>query len=221
MIIDNFNRKKLWEGCILTTIAHAIMIERYPELTNEQSWDGINYNVQDSCGCRGTITFHKKYLVAVFQDINNKEMIEKCAKKGAFSILNIKHKIIEEIARDEALQYVLDDVNGNTVPLITTGFWGINNEIYSGYEYKTVEENGAYIITNQTKEFDENLQALINYYDINGELVKLIESIYFRKIQNTNSDIVLYESEKKILLETYGSELAECKQTLRQIDIII
>lgn len=221
MLIDNFNRKKLWEGCILTTIAHAIMVEEYLELSNEQSWDGMNYNVQDSCGCRGTITFHEKYLVAVFQDINNKKMIEKCIKEGALNILNIKQKSIEDIASDEALQYVLDDVNGNTIPLITTGFWGINNEIYSAHEYKTVEENGAYIITNQIKRLDENLQQLINYYDINDELVKLIESIYFRKIQNPASNIKLRENEKNVLIETYGSELIECKQTLREINIFL
>lgn len=221
MLIDHFNRKKLWEGCILTTIAHAIMVEEYLELSNEQSWDGINYNVQDSCGCRGTITFHEKYLVAVFQDIKNKKMIEKCIKNGAFSILSIKQKIIEDIAKEEALQYVLDDMNGNTVPLITTGFWGINNEIYSEYEFKTVEENGAYIITNQIKGFDVNMQALIDYYDINGELIKVIESVYFRKTQNPNCGIKLQENEKNVLIETYGSELAECKQTLREINIFL
>lgn len=221
MLIDNFDRKKLWEGCILTTIAHAIMVEEYPDLSNEQSWDGINYNVQDSCGCRGTITFHEKYLVAVFQDINNKKMIEKCIKDGALNILNIKEKVIEDLASVEALQYVLDGVNGNTVPLITTGFWGMNNEIYSSYEYKTIKLNGAYIITNQIRGFDENLQALIDYYDINGELIKLIESVYYRKMQNSNSNINLHKNEINGLMETYGPELVECKQTLSEINIFL
>lgn len=221
MFIDNFKRKNLWEGCILTTIAHAIMVEEYLDLSNEQSWDGINYNVQDSSGCRGTITFHERYLVAVFQDINNKKMIEQCIKDGALSILNIQNKEIEEIASEEALQYVLDNVNGETVSIITAGFWGINSDIFCRDEYKTVENNGAYIISNQIKGFDENLQALINYYDINSDLVRMIESVYYRKIQNPENIIKLLHEEKNVLLEIYGSELAECKQTLKEINILI
>lgn len=219
MLVNCFNRKKLWEGCILTTIAHAIMVEEYLELANEQSWDGINYNVQDSCGCRGTITFHEKYLVAVFQDINNRKMIEKCIEDGALNILGTNEKIIENIAKEEALLYVLDDINGKTIPLITTGFWGIDNDIFSKDEYKVIEENGAYIISKHIMSFEENLQALIEYYDINNELVKLIESIYIRKVQNPSSIVKLLDYEKKMLMEIYGEELSECKESFQEINI--
>lgn len=221
MLVNYFNRKRLWEGCILSTIAHAIMVEEYPELANEQSWDGINYNVQDSCGCRGTITFHEKYLVAVFQDINNRKMIEKCIVNGALNIININEKVIEDIAKEEALLYVLDDINGKTVPLITAGFWGIENDIFSKDEYKIIEENGAYIISKQILDFEKSIQALIEYYDIDDKLVKLIESIYIRKIQNPNSIIRLFRHEIKVLMEVYGEELNECKETFREINIII
>lgn len=221
MLIHKFNRNTLWEGCILTTIAHAVMVEQYLELSNEQSWDGMNYSVQDSCGCRGTITFHKKYLVAVFQDNNNKKMMKQCIEKGAIHILGIQQKIIEDIADKEALQYVLDDFDGITVPLVTTGFWGINNDIFSKYEYEVMEENGAYILANQIKSFEENIQALIDYYDMSEKLVRLAESIYFRKIRNPNNKIQLHKNERNILLETYGIELSACKQTFKEINIFL
>ncbi len=51
----NWQREHLWEGCILASIAHAIMVAHYPELSNEQSWDDINYNVQDSLGLEGQL----------------------------------------------------------------------------------------------------------------------------------------------------------------------
>lgn len=219
MRVDNFNRKKLWEGCILTTIAHAIMVGEYPELSNEHSWDGINYSVQDSCGCRGTITFHDRYLIAVFQDMNNKKKIEKCIKEGAFRMLDIKQKQIEDIAREEALQYVLEDVNGKTIPLITTGFWGVEDEIFSKEKYQRIEEDGAYIIENHIKRFDENMQGLIEYYDISDELVNLVESIYSRKMMCPDRIIPLLENEKNLLLKTYESNLDECKQSLKEVNI--
>src|SRR5690348_9136227 len=64
----NWQRENLWEGCILASIAHAIMVAHYPELSNEQSWDDINYNIQDSSGARGTITFHPNYYAGAFRN---------------------------------------------------------------------------------------------------------------------------------------------------------
>ena len=43
----SWRMEELWQGCILASIAHAIMVAHYPELSNEHSWDGINYNIQD------------------------------------------------------------------------------------------------------------------------------------------------------------------------------
>ena len=46
----NVGVNQLWEGCIMAGIAHAIGVSKYPMLSNEQSWDGINYSMQDSLG---------------------------------------------------------------------------------------------------------------------------------------------------------------------------
>jgi hypothetical protein len=48
----NWEREQLWEGCILASIAHAIMVAHYPELSYKKSWDDFNYNMQDSPGVR-------------------------------------------------------------------------------------------------------------------------------------------------------------------------
>lgn len=43
------------------------MVVHYPDLSSEHSWDGMNYNVQDSSGGRGTITFDGSYCVGAFR----------------------------------------------------------------------------------------------------------------------------------------------------------
>ncbi|SFH40308.1 hypothetical protein SAMN04487776_1133 [Priestia megaterium] len=70
---ENSNRYKsqIWQGCMLSSIAHAISVAQYPEFANEQSWDGDNYSMQDSQGGRGTITFNQHYCVAAFRDDNS------------------------------------------------------------------------------------------------------------------------------------------------------
>ena len=53
-------------------VAHAVTVGEYPELNYQHSWDSINYCMNNSQGCRGTITFGKKYIIAVFQDTSVK-----------------------------------------------------------------------------------------------------------------------------------------------------
>lgn len=72
-MLNNINeikwrKEQLWEGCLLASIAHAIMVAHYPEQANEHSWDGMNYSIQDSSGTRGTVTFCSEYFVAAFRN---------------------------------------------------------------------------------------------------------------------------------------------------------
>ena len=69
-------KERLWKGCMLASIAHAIMVAYYPEVSNEHSWDGINYSIQDSAGARGTITFSQDYFVAVFRDDDVERLVK-------------------------------------------------------------------------------------------------------------------------------------------------
>lgn len=67
---SQFNKNNLWSGCILASIAHAIMVAHYPELSYEHSWDEDNYSIVDDSGGRGTITFKENYFVGAFRNDN-------------------------------------------------------------------------------------------------------------------------------------------------------
>lgn len=100
------NPQQLYNGCIFMAVAHAVTVGEYPELNYEHSWDGINYCMNNSRGCRGTITFGDKYIVAVFQDVSAKaqyqdamnyfkdapETIIELAKKGSAAICSGRHR---------------------------------------------------------------------------------------------------------------------------------
>ena len=103
MVGIDINPKQLYEGCIEAAIAHAVAVGMYPELNYEHSWDGINYCMNDSQGCRATITFHNEYIVAVFQDIHKADW-----NTDALSFFSEAPQKIIQLAKDEALQYVLD-----------------------------------------------------------------------------------------------------------------
>ena len=118
-------QRLIWPGAILGSIAHAIFVCRYPDLAHEQSWDGANYNVQDSAGSRGTIAFSESSFVAVFfYEGSNRNPFR---SKSSYTLERFFAGLPEDlkaVANEEALQYVLQEFGGSTVPIITSAFWG-------------------------------------------------------------------------------------------------
>lgn len=112
---------ELKDGCILASLAHAIMVAKYPFLANEHSWDGANYSVQDSEGQRGTITFLNGICVAAFRNDNSERIAWKERAEHFFQGATSE---VLQIANLETLQFLMDKVDGTIRPFITTAFWG-------------------------------------------------------------------------------------------------
>lgn len=163
------NPQKLHNGCIFMAVAHAVTVGEYPELNYEHSWDGINYCVNNSQGCRGTITFDKKYIVAVFQDISAKTPYQ-----DAMNYFKGAPEAIVELAKTEAFQYVLENIAGEIKPYITAAFWGTWDELYSMLEYGEFMKNSAHILDIQLMEIHEALKTCDDYYGLTDEQMDLI-----------------------------------------------
>ncbi len=218
--IEEIKLDKLKEGCLLASIAHAVMVGKYPELSNEHSWDGINYSTQDSAGCRGTITFFEDKVVAVFQDYNQinydsytEDFIYKNFEGADYSII--------EIAQKEALQYVLEDVNGKVMPYISTAFWGDKEQIWSNSDYKNFMKKSGHIIENHMLSLNESLDAWQEYYDMSQEQRNLVESLFNKKILIGDKDMVLTKGEVKKLVDFFGEDICECEESLNELSIYL
>jgi len=216
--IDNINQKALWEGCILAAIAHAIMVSEYPELYSEHSWDEMNYNMQDLAGCKGTITFFEGGLVAVFQSIEHINFKDYKLDNTIEFLKGADQKVIK-IANEEALQYVLEDVEGNVIPVISSAFWATGDEIYSNLSWNEIIKNGGYILKNQLQPIDDAILSWSEYYDMNEEQMKLTKILHKRKLIAGNEEIKLTDEEKSILIRLYGDDLEECIESLSEIKI--
>jgi hypothetical protein len=174
------DRKKLWQGCVLASIAHAISVARCPEICHEQSWDGFNYNVQDSSGSRGTITFHPHYLVCAFRNDNSERVLE---YKNALEYFNDSPEEVKVLASNETLQYLLEDIDGETLPFITAAFWGNNEGIYSHDEIYQVIENGGSLIERQATDIETAINEWKEEYEMTDGQIILLKSIFQRKIK--------------------------------------
>jgi len=210
MIKIELNPKKLYEACILSSLTHAVAVGMYPELNYEHSWDKINYSMNDSEGCRATITFHKNHIISVFQD-------NSCVDTNvdALDFFEGAPKEIIELAKNETLQYVLENVDGIVKPVISSAFWGDWNELYSVIPFDEIVDKGAHIITVQLLPFKEAMEEWSDYYDLDESQIKFIKHLFDKKIkENTftlSNDDIQY---------LYG-DVQECLISLREMNILV
>jgi hypothetical protein len=225
-IFDVPKKTRLWLGAILGSIAHAISVSKYPEISNEQSWDGTNYSVQDSMGSRGTIAFAGETgedIVGVFFDANSSrnpfrsEVVDYSVDRFLMGMPTHLHKL----AYEEALQYVLQDYRGVVMPVITAAFWSKGDRLEASEPWQQVFENGAHLIRIQLMELSQALSEWQEAYDLSSSQVALAQSLFDRKIATPDRPITLDSRERDILLAEATSDegIDESRASFAEIGI--
>ncbi|GIO29018.1 MULTISPECIES: hypothetical protein [Paenibacillus] len=213
---DGLNKKSLWNGCILASIAHAIMVAHYPELSYEHSWDGINYCVVDGSGGRGTITFKDKYCVGAFRNDN----VTRTEFSSAIDFYTGAPHDVLELSEYETLEYLLEERDdGKSSPSITTAFWADDDKIFSNDNIVRLIQNGGYLLEKQLMEYDSAVESWRDYYEMTNVQVDLLESIYTRKIKNPEAKIILTKREIEMIGTDDHEGLSESKTSFEEIGI--
>ncbi len=196
-------------GAILSSIAHAIYVGRVPLLSHEQSWDGCNYSVQDSAGSRGTISFNDDKFVAVFFDASSdRNPFRGNQKIDAERYLVGLPQELRLLAQDEAMQYVLEEVNENAIPIITTAFWGDGKDAYiqAGEEWADVYAHGAWLVRNQLLKTAEALDAWKSDLELTPTELALVSELFKLKTDHPNETIVLTKEQISALRLSAATE---------------
>ncbi|NPC92337.1 hypothetical protein HOO54_08905 [Bacillus sp. WMMC1349] len=217
MILNSqLNKGNLWNGCILSSIVHAIMVAHYPELSYEHSWDGNNYSVVDDSGVRGTISFRDHYFVGAFR---NENYIRNDIGV-IWDFFTSAPKDVLELAKNETLEYLLEeDEDGRTSPSISTVFWGDNNSITSVDNIVKIIQYAGYLLERQFMDVDSAIYSWQDYYEMATEQVDLLKFIFKRKVNNPNEYITLTKSEIKIIGADSPEGVSESMASFEEIGI--
>lgn len=216
-----WKKDQLFKGCILASIAHAIMVAHYPELSHEHSWDGMNYNLQDSAGIRGTITFTPKFCAAAFRNDHSERINSGGDIKEAIAYFTGAPEEVIKLAEEETLEYLLGDVGGKTIPLITTGFWGIGEDLFTIDTYDEMLKNGGSILERQVLPINQGITAWKEYYAMSSKQTKLLTHIYERKIIDPQKELILTRDEIKLIGTNDKAGLKESMDSFREMSIIL
>lgn len=193
------DQRLIRQGALLGSITHAIFVCRHPALSNEQSWDGNNYNVQDSAGSRGTIAFDGDKFVAVFFYMpSERNPIRTGSDYDSTRLLTGLPQNLQSLARDEALQYMLQEYRGSVVPIITSAFWGDGTSefVTAGESWKDILNHGGILVRNQILDIAQGLKNWVTEYTLSPSEVELSRILFHRKITSSGNSIELIESEQ-------------------------
>ncbi len=220
---NNINRlswemNQLWEGCMLASIAHAIMVAHYPELSNEHSWDGVNYNVQDNEGGRGTITFNAQYCVGAFRNIHSDRI--KTIKNAKTYFENAPTAVVE-LAENEALQYLLENIEGKSVPIITTAFWGKEGNCFAIDSMEELYQNGVFLLKRQLMDFTSSVESWVKYYDMSTNQCALLKKVVKEKNKKKSGTIVLSKEDIQQIGVSDLDRLEESRISFEEIGIVL
>ena len=211
---------QLWNGCILVSVAHAIMVAHYPDLSYEHMWDGYSYCVCDDDANRGTVTFNKGICVAAFRNFScdRYENNPKGFKSLTEFYKNISPEFVQ-LSEKETLQYLLVDFDDETVPSISTAFWGKDDKLFSADTISDFIEYSAGLMKIHVMDIDSALAELIERYEMEPKQVQLLLQIYNRKINNPLIPIVLSEKEIDMIGSDDQEGLGESLISFKELNI--
>jgi len=153
-------QEQLRDGVVLATIAYAIWFAHGPTLTNELSWDGPSYSRQDTAGTRGTVTFGDHALVGVFRDEHSPRSPLWTDQTYNLNLyLRGMPPALRDMADEEALQYVLEEHQGVTGPIITAAFWSDDDTLTAAEPWSDVVKHGAHLVSRELLDPDTALEA--------------------------------------------------------------
>lgn len=213
---------ELWYGAILGTLAHAIWIMPNPTLAYELSWDGPNYNRQNSQGTRGTITFLDGRVVGAFRDDTSPRAPWNTSEDySPAAQLHTMPPDIMALAKRETLGHLTDEWNSIQVPIVTAVFWSDNGQIVAAESYDAVMAHGAHLVQIEMMEPEQAIAEWQAASEWSVAETELLYRLYERRIATMGKLMVLQADEYDQLVAHGQAGFREVRELLAAIGITL
>ncbi len=187
----------------------------YALLSNEQSWDGMNYLFQNLEGVRGVISFYNDIFVCILQNDDEYFMGENEIFSNLFC--EVEENVCN-LAKNEAIQYLMTEKDNGIFPMASAAFWGGDSAIYSNQSEKELIKKSCNILLPYLYDEADAIQHWKNYYEMSVEQVDFMKYVFNKKV-NENSRIVLDTSMKEQLAYWFDNKIDECIRSFEELNI--
>ncbi|WP_393964782.1 hypothetical protein [Exiguobacterium sp. S22-S28] len=100
-------------------------------------------------------------------------------------------QFVQETAEQDTFQYLLDEVNGAALPIVTTVLWGSDDQVFSSHPYDEMIEQGARLLEIQASEYETGVKYWEEYYELREQQLTLLKKLYHLKLKNPARTITL------------------------------
>lgn len=217
----------IWPGCLLASVAHAVFICRAPFMAHERSWDGRNYNVQDSAGSRATIAFgprNNQFVAALFLEASPRNPFLARDPRALYQPLDqLVPSRMQELAKN-AMDYLHQDFDGVSLPAVTSAFWSnIESDLTESCEtWNAVFEHGASLIGKELLPTATALHAWSVDMDLPPSDSEFLWELFERRSTVPDGQITLIAEQKDYLqrIARGSAGLRACQEALREIQVL-
>lgn len=213
--------KALWEGCILASCVHGVMLAEYPFIINENAWFGELYIVRNDEGSKAALAFSEdmELLMGMFDDRTslraNLVLSDRYAKSH--------YKEAPELVRDaaEALSILFKDTAGQKqLPFVTTGFWEEEDQILSRDSYEDWFEHGGHILAPQMMPFEKAMAYYKAKRSMDARRMEIAERVYRERIKSPKASVALKKEEIAVLEATGPYNIEICRDVFGQFGVV-
>jgi hypothetical protein len=212
---------QLWQGAILVSIAYAISYAESAILAHECSWDGLNYNRQDSQGTRGTLAFGNQGVVGLVRD--DRSPAAPWHREDAYDVDAFLQGLppdLSELAH-EASQYLLDEYNDRVQPIITAAFWYQGDALVGAATWPELYAHGAHLFRIECMQHETALLECQADFELSDDQFALLKSLFERRINASSLPIKLEDWQYEMLVSKAADGLAESLELLETIGIVV
>ncbi len=219
----------LFPGAIRCSIANTIFSLSHPDFVYSLSWHENNFSNNDFSGTRGTITFLTDgSLVGAFCSDESTENPFVSNRIKDYTHEPYFQGIPDElyrVANSEALQYLLDDVDGVAIPIITGAFWSDANQVtlQSAKPWPELWAHGASLFRLQLLEENESLDGLQEEYELTNQQVSLVRSLTSARLQAKRLPVeaTAVQSSQIRRAASDGNALTACLESFQDLGILV
>jgi hypothetical protein len=219
-VVDALTLDRLRAGAVLGSIVHATVQPRFAMFF--EGWMGDVHQLNDWEGTSGVVVHFTGGAVGAFYDVHSVHQ-RAWLLENQQSFFRGMPVDLRAIADKLALQYMLQDVDGKVVPLVTAVFWSTGERLSAAVPWEEFMENGGHILRTHLMDRAASLAEWAMGYGMTAEEVALAERVFDRKQAAKSSWIDLTEDEARWLEEHAEKPegMKQCRKSFSEIGVFV
>src|SRR5262245_58089379 len=177
---------------------YAAYLAKNPDRRFDVTWEGHHYRRSDAGGARGTVTFSKHGVVAVFFDPKSPRAPAPGKKQKK---IEEHFKGIPDVLMILAKRETLGTMDDGVGPVVTAAFWSTQSGELTGVRpWPRLVEDGAFLIEPELDKQDAALAAWAERYALGEEQVSAVrETLPAKGGPAANARVVLTDTVRSAL----------------------